>query len=72
MTHTIRDEASAAYHAEPQMSRRDRALMSSFDPHPDDVAEPAAHLMAAPGVDVLAAFTAEVEAMRAANERNVA
>lgn len=54
---------------EQHYSRRDLAEMRGFAPHPDDLLPPAAHLMPAPGVDVWAAFTAEVEAMRASNER---
>lgn len=60
------DEAAADWATAPQTSRRDRALMAGFDPHPDDMLPPAAHLMASEGVDLLAAFAAEVDAARAA------
>lgn len=57
---------------EPRMSRRDLALMSTFDPREDDTAEPAAHLMPAPGVDVMGVFAAEVEAARDRKYRELA
>lgn len=49
---------------EQHYDRRDLAEMRGFDPHPDDIAEPPAHLMPAPGVDPLTAFTAQVRALR--------
>lgn len=44
--------------------QRDLAEMRGFDPHPDDMLPPAAHLMPAPGVDPLTAFAAQVRAVR--------
>lgn len=37
MTNHPADEALAARHDEPQMSRRELALAAGFDPHPDDL-----------------------------------
>lgn len=48
-------------------SRLTRAEEAGYDPHPDDKLPPAAHLMPAPGVDVLGVFAAEVEAARHLN-----
>lgn len=45
-----------------------RADERGYDGNPDDLLPPAAHLMPAPGVDVLAVFAAEVEAAREAAE----
>lgn len=45
-------------------SRLTLAEMRGFDPNPDDIAPPAAHLMPAPGVDVLTAFAKQVRALR--------
>lgn len=66
VSHTERDEGAAIHATDGQTSRRGRALMGSFDPHPDDMLPPAQHLMPGEGVDVLAAFAAEVDAARAA------
>ena len=41
-----------------------RAEERIYDPSPDDLLPPAAHLMPAPGVDPLTAFAAEVRAYR--------
>ncbi len=46
-------------------SRLDDAIDRGFDPHPDDLLPPPAHLRYPAGVDVLAAFAADVEAARA-------
>ena len=43
---------------------RSDAELNGFDPHPDDLKPPAAHLLAGEGVDVLAAFDAEIKALR--------
>lgn len=46
-------------------SRIDDAIDRGFDPHPDDLLPPPAHLRYPAGVNVLAAFAAEVDAVRA-------
>lgn len=51
-------------HPEPTWDKLDDAIDRGFDPHPDDMLPPAAHLVAGEGVDVLAVFAAEVEAAR--------
>lgn len=45
-------------------SHRTLAEDAGFDPSPDDLLPPAAHLMPAPGVDPLTAFAAEVRTLR--------
>lgn len=60
MTRLARDD-------EQHYTRRDVAEAAGFDPHPDDLLPPAAHLMAAPGVEPLSAFAACVEAARHVN-----
>lgn len=57
MTRLARDD-------EQHYTRRDVAEAAGFDPHPDDLLPPAAHLMAAPGVDPLTAFTKMVRSLR--------
>lgn len=47
-------------------SARTLAEARGYDPNPDDILPPALILMAAPGVDVLTAFAAEVAAAREA------
>lgn len=49
-------------------SKLDRAISAGYDPHPDDLLPPAAHLAEPDGewsLDPLRAFAAEVEAVRA-------
>jgi hypothetical protein len=53
-------------------SRLDDALDRGFVPHPDDLLPPPAHLQVPPGVDILAAFAAEVDAVRAAQSGGAA
>ena len=49
----------------PCRARRDLAESEGYAPHPDDAMPPPAHQLYPAGVDVLAAFAAEVDAVRA-------
>lgn len=48
----------------PHSMRRDTADTAGYDPHPDDLLPPPAHLQYPAGVDVLTAFAAEVDTVR--------
>ena len=61
-TNTPRDAALAEHHATDH-DRLDAALMAGFDPHPDDLRRPPAHLDI--DGDPLTVFDAEVKAVRA-------
>lgn len=61
---TERDESALEWAHRETWSRRDLALAAGFDPHPDDLTLPAAHLQAGEGVDVPAAFAEEVRRIR--------
>jgi len=63
-THTPRDAAAFEANETEQWSRLDAAHAAGYDPHPDDLRPPALHLQSPPGIDVLAVFAAEVEAVR--------
>lgn len=49
---------------EPHHSKLDDALDRGFDPHPDDLLPPAAHMNAPNGVNPLGWFIAETRALR--------
>ncbi len=65
MTNYPRDEASLAWHDTPQTTRRDRALMDGFDPHPDDAKPSAQWVQDQQGGELLDALARSVEQARA-------
>lgn len=61
MTNTARDEGAATWRETPRMSRLDTALDRGYEPHSDDAASPAAHLVLDEADPWMVALRASVE-----------